>query len=104
MRSMLSSGIAVQPIVVSSISFSRWPLRSTSVFWSPVMPKPRKSICESGPPVLSRVTMPASCDSSCGRDLVALSAICFAVMTVIPMGASRRCSGKRVAVTTTSSC
>src|SRR5258708_34667983 len=32
MRSMLSSGIAVQPIVVSSISLRRWPFSSTRVF------------------------------------------------------------------------
>ena len=58
------------------------------------------SICASGLPVLSRVTMPASRDNNSGRLLALLLAMRSAVITLRPGGLSCGESAKRVAVTT----
>ena len=44
MRSMLARGIALRRVLASSFSLRRRPSNKIRVFWSPVTPKPRRSI------------------------------------------------------------
>src|SRR5260221_3576908 len=103
MRSIESSGIAVSCAVDSSLSDRRIPSTSTSVFWSPVMPKPRRSSCLLGEPLLSRTLTRLNWAMISARSEVALFLMSSAVITVTPTGRSRLLSGKRVAVMTTAS-
>ena len=103
MRAIDCSGMAESLVELRSFSFSRTPSSSTSVFWSPVMPKPRRSSCRSGEPELLRAYRPPRWVSTSGSVRAVSRAMSAAVMTVIPTGASSRRSGKRVAVTTTAS-
>ena len=69
---MASSGMAAQLTVVCSFSLMRCPSSSTSVFWSPKMPKPRMSTCWLGDPDRSRVRMPESVRRSSGTVVAVL--------------------------------
>ena len=100
MRSMLASGIDARSADDCSFSLMRCPFSRISVFWSPVAPKPRRSICLFGLPMLSRTKNPGWRASSSGIVVTPLSAISPAVITETPIGRRAGASSKRLAVTT----
>ncbi len=73
------------------------------MFWSPVIPKPRRSSCWFGEPLASRMCTPPSCPMISGSVRAALRAMSPAVITRVPIAVPSARSGKRVAVTTTAS-
>jgi len=103
MRSIESIGMPESCADSSSFSLMRMPSSSTSVFWSPVTPKPRRSSCGFCVPARSRICSRPNCARMSPRLDDALERISSALMTVTPTGRSRLLSGKRVAVTTTAS-
>ncbi len=88
MRSTSFSGTDDSRALCCSFSETRMPSISTSVFWSLVTPKPRRSMVSSLVPVrLERVCTPPRRRSASKTVMAPLFWISSAVMTVVPTGA-----------------